>query len=72
MQLPSEPTVPEPTQVAPAVPQEEPLPQSDEVIDQIAGEVEIRPDQVVKAGQAAVRRARDQRHGARRCPDDLR
>ena len=29
-------------------PQEEPLPQSDEVIDQIAGEVEIRPDQVVK------------------------
>ena len=29
-------------------PQEEPLPQSDEVIDQIAGEVEIRPGQVVK------------------------
>jgi hypothetical protein len=28
--------------------QEETLPQSDEVIDQIAGEVEIRPDQVVK------------------------
>ncbi len=48
VQLPSEPTVPEPTQVAPAVPQEEPLPQSDEVIDRIAGEVEIRPDQVVK------------------------
>jgi len=29
-------------------PQEEPLPESDEVIDQIAGEVEIRPGQVVK------------------------
>jgi hypothetical protein len=29
-------------------PQEEPIPQSDEVIDQIGGEVEIRPDEVVK------------------------
>ena len=48
VQLPSEPTVAEPTQVAPAVPQEEPIPQSDEVIDQIGGEVEIRPDEVVK------------------------
>ena len=36
----------EPTAVE--APQEDPLPQSDEVIDQIAGEVEIRPDQVVK------------------------
>ena len=36
----------EPTAVE--VPQEEPIPQSDAVIDQIAGEVEIRPDQVVK------------------------
>ncbi len=30
------------------VPQEEPIPQSDTVIDRIAGEVEIRPNQVVK------------------------
>ena len=30
------------------VPQEEPIPQSDIVIDRIAGEVEIRPNQVVK------------------------
>ncbi len=30
------------------IPQEKAIPQSDEVIDRIAGEVEIRPDQVVK------------------------
>ncbi len=30
------------------VPQEEPIPQSDTVIDRIAGEVEVRPNQVVK------------------------
>jgi len=36
----------EPTAVE--APQEEPLPQSDEVIDQIAGDVEIRADQVVR------------------------
>ena len=30
------------------VPQEESIPQSDTVIDRIAGEVEIRPNQVVK------------------------
>ncbi len=48
VQLPGDPTVAEPTQVAPVVPQEEPIPQSDYVIDQIGGEVEIGPDQVVK------------------------
>ncbi len=36
----------EPTAVE--APQEEPLPQSNEVIDQIAGDVEIRADQVVR------------------------
>ena len=36
----------EPTAVE--VPQAEPIPQSETVIDRIAGEVEIRPDQVVK------------------------
>ncbi len=46
--LPGEPTVAEPTLVAPVVPQEEPIPQSDDVIDRIGGEVEIGPDQVVK------------------------
>ena len=48
LQLPSETTVAKPTQVGPVVPQEEPIPQSDDVIDRIAGEVEIGPDQVVK------------------------
>ena len=48
MQLPSETTVARPTQVGPVVSQEEPIPQSDDVIDRIAGKVEIGPDQVVK------------------------
>ncbi len=41
-----EPASEEPTAVE--APQKEPLPQSDEVIDQIAGDVEIRADQVVR------------------------
>ncbi len=48
VQLPGDPTVAEPIQVAPVVSQEEPIPQSDYVIDRIGGEVEIGPDQVVK------------------------
>ncbi len=41
VQLPSETTGARPTQ-------EQPIPQSDDVIDRISGEVEIGPDQVVK------------------------
>ena len=48
VQFPSETTVAQPTQVGPVVPQEEPIPQSDNVINRMSGEVEIGPDQVVK------------------------
>ena len=48
VQLTSETTVARPTQVGLVVPQEKHIPQSDDVIDRISGEVEIGPDQVVK------------------------